>query len=53
MEERRVKTFIELTRQALDEERIGEPDFRQRSRPIASDARADAKRRRERLTRKR
>jgi hypothetical protein len=53
MEERRIKTFIELTRQALDEERIGELDFRQRSRPIARGGRSDEKRRRDRLTGKR
>lgn len=53
MEERRVKTFIELTSQTLDEERIGELDFGRRSRPIDGNARADDKRRREHLTRKR
>lgn len=45
MEEKRVKTFIELTRQALDEERIGELDFKQRGRPSPGDARLDDKRR--------
>ena len=53
MEERRIKTFIELTRQALDEERIGELDFRQRSRPASRGRRSDEKKRRQGLTNKR
>jgi hypothetical protein len=52
MEERRIKTFIELTRQTLDEERISEMDFRQRTRRMTGDARTDEKRRRDHLTRK-
>ncbi|MBP1732532.1 MAG: hypothetical protein H6Q55_2961 [Deltaproteobacteria bacterium] len=52
MEERRIKTFIELTRQTLDEESIGEKDFRQRSRRLTGDRRTDEKRRRDHLTRK-
>ena len=50
--ENRVKTFIELTRQALEEDRIGQPDIFYRRKPTLDYRRSDRKRESEGLRRK-
>lgn len=53
MEERRIKTFIELTRRALDEEYVGESDFPKRGRLSIDHAHGEEKKRRGWLAKKR
>ena len=50
--ENRVKTFIELTSQALEEDRMGQPDFSYRRKPKLNYPRSDRKRENEGLRRK-
>jgi hypothetical protein len=50
--ENRLKTFIKLTRRALEEDRIGQPDFSYRHKLIMNNALSDKKRGREGLTKK-
>ena len=50
--ENRVKTFIELTRQALEEDRIGQSDLSYRLKPALNYPRSDRKRESEGLRRK-
>jgi len=45
MNEKRVKTFIELTRQALEEDRIGQTEISHRCRPGMDDTPSEMKRR--------
>ena len=52
VDESRVKTFIELTRRALEEDRIGQPDIFYRSKPTLDHRRSDRKRESEGLKRK-
>ncbi|MGD0233570.1 MAG: hypothetical protein ABSC55_03420 [Syntrophorhabdales bacterium] len=52
MNENRVKTFIELTSQALEEDRMGQPDFSYRRKPKLNYPRSDRKRENEGLRRK-
>ena len=49
MNEVRVKTFIELTRQALDEDRVGQADLSYRRIMTVNDPRPDRKRESESL----
>jgi hypothetical protein len=50
--ENRVKTFIELTRQALEEDRVGQADLSYRRVTTLNDPRPDRKRESESLRRK-
>ena len=52
MNENRLKTFIELTRRTLEEDRIGQPDFSYRHKLIVDNSLSDKKRGREGLTKK-
>jgi hypothetical protein len=50
--ENRVKTFIELTRQVLEEDRVGQADFSYRRITTLNDPHPDGKRESEGLRRK-